>query len=285
MTLCIAWKHGIDISFISDSRLSFPDGTYIDTAIKIFSLPVKIYTPVDHNTDTKELAYEGKIGLCCAGNLINAYAFKESISEILQQLQYVPGYTDTSLEGLCQFIANFFEHIYRTSCEKLYEKGLGEFLICGWCPNLKKPRIFRLLPDTSTSPIGSILQEVLLNTPHICIGSGGSVAEQIILTNPHVSMFDVLRQVIHDENIPRVGGNIQYGIIRGRDFVIEGVCDFSVDTEGRVMRSFVMRGPLMHDDRYFSDVGSFHISYDFIDPFHDDIADLMQQRKSQGKST
>ena len=92
MTLCIASKSGDIISLVSDSRITFGNQGKIDFGIKTFSVPVKIYSPRDSKTNKIDLVYDYNIGMCVARSTVNAYIVKESIYEILQHLQYIPGY-------------------------------------------------------------------------------------------------------------------------------------------------------------------------------------------------
>src|SRR5665213_1468223 len=109
MTLCIATKDGDYASLASDSRITF-DQSYFDYCIKVFSIPIKI-NPVQYYSSTEEKVLEYDIGMCIAGNFINAYVVKESINEILQRLQYIPGRTDISLARIAELIRRIYHKI------------------------------------------------------------------------------------------------------------------------------------------------------------------------------
>jgi len=63
MTLCIARKKG-NVSFVSDSRMSF-SGTEskLDYAIKVFKIPVKIFSPTDSTTQQRKILYNYTLGM------------------------------------------------------------------------------------------------------------------------------------------------------------------------------------------------------------------------------
>ena len=45
MTLCIVWRDGSNIKFVSDSRLSFGSSGTSDFGIKVVRIPFHIYGP------------------------------------------------------------------------------------------------------------------------------------------------------------------------------------------------------------------------------------------------
>ena len=71
MTIIIAQKIDNSISLSSDSRLSFRTGDnvfqHFDSCPKIFSIPLKIYEPIDSLTRNENLVYDNKIGLAVGG--------------------------------------------------------------------------------------------------------------------------------------------------------------------------------------------------------------------------
>ena len=72
MTLVIAKKFGNKLSLASDSRLSFGTSGSVDFGIKIFSIPVHIYSPTLSETEVTNLDYNYKYGMAVVGNAVNA---------------------------------------------------------------------------------------------------------------------------------------------------------------------------------------------------------------------
>ena len=105
MTLCIVWRTEDNVHFCSDSRLTATANSYADVAIKVLPLAVNIYSPRNPDKE-RTLAHSGEIGMCFAGSAVNSLFLKESIAELLKELQYAPEYTDLSMDGLARFIFN-----------------------------------------------------------------------------------------------------------------------------------------------------------------------------------
>ncbi|MEI8356248.1 MAG: hypothetical protein WCG31_09200, partial [Deltaproteobacteria bacterium] len=91
MTLCIAEKRSGLVRFVSDSRISLNEN-YIDFGVKIFKLPVVIRSATCSETSRSELLYSHTLGICVIGSTLNSYLVKETVFEILQNLQYA-GFT------------------------------------------------------------------------------------------------------------------------------------------------------------------------------------------------
>jgi hypothetical protein len=76
MTLCVVWRDGTNITFASDSRLSFGSvGVTTDFGIKIVRIPFNIYGPNETNGE-KPLLFCGDLGLAFAGSAIGALMVK-----------------------------------------------------------------------------------------------------------------------------------------------------------------------------------------------------------------
>ncbi len=282
MTLCIAWKGGGTINFASDSRLTIKTSkvehgklktivNYSDVGIKVFSIPVKIYSAYSSESQQRTLDYDHTIGLCFAGYTTNAYVVKETIFEILQQLQYSP-YTNFSMAGICKMIAKFYSHTSQKLCEFLAKDGIAEFFIAGFCPMENKIRTFKFFLDTSTHPIQGRFLEILTTSDVEFLGSGFGRASNIHANAPKQSIFKVLKQVIDEDSTPDVGGNIQYGSFHeNHNFEISGVEDYTLDKNGFLKPKLLLRGTQLYENDIISDYDDFVISYSFIRPFQSEI--------------
>ncbi len=69
MTLVIAQKFNNLISLSSDSRISFSVTQRIDYGIKVFSIPVKIHSPISHESNHSTLDYNHYLGLAVIGSV------------------------------------------------------------------------------------------------------------------------------------------------------------------------------------------------------------------------
>mgnify|MGYP003493697948 FL=1 len=199
MTLVIAHRLNNHISLSSDSRLTFGTAGHIDYGIKIFSIPVKIYSPTSFETDITNLEYNYKLGLAIVGSAICAYTVKESVSEILQNLQYIPNYMDISLKAIAKLVFKVFRQTTLDLGDIIQKNGICELILTGYCPVQSKIRIFKFTCDTSTYPIKPEYNETLKDNGMTFWGSGQTEANLIYSTDTNLSPLHIIRQVIKDK--------------------------------------------------------------------------------------
>lgn len=226
MTLCVAWKHNNIVHLASDSRLRVGKHSYADVAIKVVSLPYRIYSP-GGQSDMPKLAFQGEIGMCFAGSFISSIFVKESVADILKSLQYAPGYTDVSMESLAQFIFTAYRVISTKVCaSELGSKGRADLVISGYCHEKRLIRTFLLNTNNENQ---HSCNEILVaqNDDHVFIGNGIKRAESALPTNPKdINFLEALKTVINDSEEEFVGGAIQYGRFNEGNFQIYSIVDY-----------------------------------------------------------
>lgn len=281
MTLCLAWKSGNNIHLASDSRLTMSDdgANYIDIGIKVFSIPVKIYSPINADTKNQTLDYDFKLGLCFAGSSTNSYIIKEAIYEVLQRLQYTQ-YTDFSMEGIAKMVSKFHEHTSRKVCEVLRERGLAEFFLTGYCPKDEIIKAFKFTLDTTQFPLKSDFGRILVDEDWIeCLGSGTDEAHKFINKINNISPIKLLRNIIKSGRIQSVGGSIQYGDFdNDNNFTIKGIDDYDIENDSIIKRKLILRGTQLYENDINLDYNDFHISYTFIQPFEHEINEWFREK-------
>lgn len=208
----------------SDSRLTIANNSYADVGIKVLPLAYRIWEPSHGNTAfDRKVAFEGELGLCFAGSAVNSLMIKESVATLLLELQYAPGYTDVSLEGICKFIFTAYKAISHQICEtSVGRNGSADFIICGKCQISNKLRAFRFSTDKSNK---HSLTEALLDADHEFLGSGAAHINKNEKPPHHLYYFNVLREIILNESVPTVGGNIQYGVLYENGFKTYGIVE------------------------------------------------------------
>lgn len=283
MTLCLAWKNGDRIRFASDSRISFDDDQYSDVGIKVMEVSVKIDNPIPYETGIVTTAYNYKLGMCFAGSTTNAYLIKETINDVLQRLQFTPFCEDFSLRGICRVIEKFV-----ASTSGALRDGLGmdpniEFLIGGFCPENQRVMVYKFELIDCHDHYEIMVDEVLDDEDdYISLGSGTTRAEEIILERGIASentLFKVLREVCQDEDIPDVGGLLQYGHFENDgNFKVFGVADYRIKEDDLLEYIYVYRGTLLYREEFEIDERNLHIAQKFIMPFEDEIKEYWKQQ-------
>lgn len=222
MTLCIVWRDGQSIKFCSDSRLSFGEATTSDFGIKIVRMPFRIFGPNDENGE-RELIVAGDLGLCFAGSAIGALMTKDALFELVSNLQAVPNYHDTGMDGIADFVKRGFEVISKEVSQALFERGKTKIVFAGYCDKQKCHRAFAMERDANNQ---FQFDEILKQSPdHIFVGSGSTAAELCQSATPMTDReaVRILQAVIDDPAVDGVGGNIQYGRFNGKRFQPYGV--------------------------------------------------------------
>jgi len=267
VTLCMAWRRDGTVHFASDSRLTVATNSYADVGIKVLSLPFTVLQPAQSGSNQPQaIAFSGQLGMCFAGSAVSSLTLKESVVEILRSLQHAPGYTDTSMAGLANFVFTAYKMVSRTVCQTaLGANGRASILIGGMCQELGYVRVFHLSTDSSN--IHSI-KEVLTDKEHEFIGSGKDAAENDLPQTPaDGDYFNVLKSVIDDATIPNVGGQVQYGCFKDSQFVVYGLIELgdARNQEKRVVHYW--RGGLdLNSAEFMAGHSSFVPGFPYIDP-------------------
>ncbi len=233
MTLCVLWKKENDVHFASDSRLMVGSCSTADIAIKVLSAPYVIHAPLEEGKANKKAVYTGDVGICFAGSAVNSLFIKETVSELLKNLQFVPGHTELTIKNLALLVFKVYKKISKELCKTaLGEKGISEFFLTGSLPNDDNAQTYRFSTDKKTNIHNH--EEILLNDEDIVFsGSGKSKAEELYKQKSPYSKnaMTILNEVILDDEVPSVGGNIQYGKLSNGTFKTYGVTEIVSYTE------------------------------------------------------
>lgn len=276
MTLVIAHKFKNRISFSSDSRISFGNQGHIDFGIKLFSIPVKIYSPTSSKTEITTLDYDYKFGLAVIGSAMNAYTVKESIYEILQHLQYVPGYTDLSMDGISKLVFKVFEKTTKDLAAILREQGICQLILGGYCPIRNKVRVFKFSVEITPEEITPTLNEILQNDGIGFFGSGKTQAETIYQANNKLGPLHIIREVISGGLVDTVGGGLQYGEFVINNFKVYGIVDYELYDDGSFKEYlYTLRGLNLYKDEFERGDDGLHIAYTFKQPFEREIQQVL----------
>lgn len=226
MTLCIGWRERGMVHFASDSRLTVAANSYADVAIKILSVPCTILEPMDANQPgPRAAAWTGELGLCFAGSVVNSLTLKESLVEIIRTLQYAPGYTDITLEGLARYIFTIYQQISQELCAtSIGERGRATLLLGGQDTQSKEVRVFRFSTDRHN--VSSMAEVLKREGEYVLLGSGEPAARRLLAADlGSARLMSVLKAVIDDREERTVGGHMQYGRFEGSKFTVFGVAE------------------------------------------------------------
>lgn len=232
MTLGLAWRSEGRIHLASDSRISFSENQYSDIGIKVFSLPILVVgTELDEDDNLRQL-FQSRYGFCYAGSLVNASTLKELLEELLQGVQFVGAPEKLSFEVICNTVAGYCSHISTELCRYLFEKGGYEFFFAGFCPqkNRLQAAQFSLMHQNgqATAKYNLILET---DNRYIAIGSGAAAANEAIHKVNMRDMLLTLNEIIDNQQVKSVGGDIQYGTFdKNGHFSVSGIVRISIES-------------------------------------------------------
>ena len=258
MTLCITWRAQGAIHLASDSRVTI--GTKAaDVAIKVLAAPYRIFSAFDVNGN-RSLITSGDIGLCVAGHATGALSLKESITDVLADIQAMPGYSQVSMDGISDLVFQAYTVISKPLIAVLGAKGIATVIVAGHCHGQGKLRAFKLATNASTAAPSRT--EVLLNDgDHELLGSGRTAALAALPASPtNIQYIETLKAVIDNPKVPGVGGNIQYGTFKGKHFQTYGCAELGSNVH-------YWRGALDLNDPVFTASNGLVLCYPLIDPF------------------
>lgn len=278
MTLVIAQRIGRQITLSSDSRISFNNWNFIDYGIKIFPVPLKINSPIASETGSYDTAYEHQIGLAIIGSTTNAYTVKESIYEILQHLQYIPGKTNVSMDNIANLMLKVYSKVAKDMSAINRELGLCELILTGFCPLTMSIRTFLFSTAITASSIQPGFEEILTTDGMLFFGSGKKIGEKTFSEDSSLIPLQILRKIIHNNLEKTVGGGMQFGDFDNNlNFRICGVRDYTLHSDGSFKEYInTLRGLSIYKDEFERDADGFHISYTFVTPFQNEINEMFK---------
>lgn len=237
MTLCVTWRLGRNVYLATDSLLGTSVGHAFNIAPKLFVVPTKILGVIDEQTKEAQGSYRHSLGLAYTTEDVTSTAvFKEIFAGLCMSAQYIG---DPQLMPFTQF-TELAEKVYRLVMDKARcGSGLAdlpEMYLAGWCGESNRARVFKIfpLPDGSTNPK---VIECLTNAgpfAYDCIGAGATAMARRIEALCQEKQSDMagalhrgillqFRSLIESNEVPCVGGTIQFGQFVREDFVVQGL--------------------------------------------------------------
>ncbi|MBK7966671.1 MAG: hypothetical protein IPK10_16285 [Bacteroidetes bacterium] len=233
MTLVIAHKLNDRITFSSDSRLSFDGHGAFDKGIKIFKVPFKLRGPAKSKEDFNKYEFEYDYGLAIIGSSVNAYTVKESIAELLPNLQYMSYISDASFFSLADLILKVYRDVSMALSSTQRERGLSEILLGGFCIKKGRIRLVRFFPIIKPDTIEYTYDEILPEDGISFFGSAKALGEQIYQADKTLKPLQIIERAIASGEDNSIGGNPQCGGFYGENFKISGVLKKKLNYDGQ----------------------------------------------------
>lgn len=271
MSLCVAWRWQEKVCLATDSCITIDADQPRLGGIKVLQVPVRVISPIEKDTGRFDTLFQSVYGLGFSGRFLTAYLVKESISELLLNLQFVGAIGDLKFQKICEVV----HACYARVLDELNGEQFGhdtDFFLVGCCPSSGKSLAAKFYRNSDGKLKWS---EILSQRPfsYDAVGAGDDAFRVLFdearktVTSVHFAAFDALDKVLTSGVVPSVGGAVQYGDIEaGREFRLFGVVDFSkFGNELRVQQLF--RGLNLKELYEGKDFLDLHVHYDFIDPF------------------
>jgi hypothetical protein len=241
MTLCIVWRDGSNIKFVSDSRLSFGRAGSSDFGIKVARIPFNIYGS-DGPGSVTPLLFSGELGMTFAGSAVGALMVKEALAEVIFSLQVFP-FDDFGMDAISDYMFRAYRVISRDLCATILEQGRTCIVFAGFCATHQKLRAFRM--ETDAKNLTHKFEVLTQDGDMEILGSGENTARSLMPKEARErDVIDVLQCVIDDSSVPDVGGNIQYGSFVGSKFQPAGIAKLGAQNELGDREAHYWRGSL-----------------------------------------
>jgi hypothetical protein len=234
MTLCAVWFDAGIPYLASDSRIllgSHATANFLDISVKITTIPVTVLEPSSQGYENGKALFEFTLGLAAAGTVATTAAVKESLRALLRSLWVVPGVGEISMAEIAALTAAVLTPLaHRTRDES--KATATTLALVGYCAEQNRGRAFVVRSD----PLGyedAIVQEIDPDEGPYFFGEGDKSAKEILEFNGTLTAPEVIRAVVDKGEDKSVGGRVQLGRLKEKDFQVQLVYDVVVDHESR----------------------------------------------------
>lgn len=299
MTLCLAWKQGKNIFFASDSRLSKPppilpnSSPVTNDANKVFKIRAEFYNslPERFSGIPAKATRQATYGLCFAGSYLNGSILADTLDDFLSNL-LVNQNSDISIDNISQIAFAIYKQVSRQFIKLNGNDIKCEVLFGGYCLNKGAFKLYKFSPKEAPKyeDISEYLkEEINLDAQTILLGDkiAKQKAEELLnKINADYTHYHLLREIIKDENIPTVGGNIQIGYFDIDKFTTHGIVEHSSfeDDNGnlQIKDIYKLRGLVLdfQDKELLS--GKLQIHKPFFSPFSKEKDELIRRQGQNG---
>lgn len=174
-------------------------------------------------------------------------------------------------------IGKLFEVVSREVCSALQKDGIGQLIVAGQNPADNSVEALAISLDLSDYPIKATVTKLFSTGIVECFGSGKDAAMKLF-SSGESSPLRVLKAVVLDDNVPTVGGPIQYGFVGEEDFHVCGARDYFPNHERKEIHiGFYAAGIEIYTEHLSGDFKAFHIQRTMKLPFEHEIAELLRQ--------
>ena len=274
MTLVALWRDSTGVLHAaSDSRVSFGlTAPPADIGVKLGALDVAIFGTTPQDGEASHLL-DYSIGIATVGSVVTTHLALAALRQSLRNLQTIEPADQIAMEELAQAACNALGTVATATCNALFENGIGEILLLGYCFKAGQGRAFLIqCPSPATAPPSCT--EVCLSAQSVRFyGSGAATAQSLAPTGMiegSAEPLRILREIIDDAKTGGVGGAIQYGRLDPHRFEILAVRNFAVDHAHKTLHIYYSLGGLpMEISLIEGEEAVLFRKVKIIDPFRD----------------
>jgi hypothetical protein len=271
MSLCVAWRYESMFCLASDSCITIGADQRM-CGIKVLQIPVRIISAIDSATKKSSTIYQSVFGLIFAGPFLSGYLVKETISELLFNLQYVGLIEALKFEKICETVFVAYQRIINDLNGEHYGHDV-DIIMIGACPLFKTNKAAMFFRDCDDGKLKwkPILEEAPFS--HHAIGSGENryykvfSEQESILQMAHFAVLNSVQQIAESREIKSVGGGLQYGANKANgEFQLFGVFDY-IKCGKQIQSVELFRGMDLKKLYKAEGINDLFLHYDFASPF------------------
>lgn len=279
MTIVVSWisreREFPTLWVVADSRLSVTKETgvspLLDCGSKLFSIRITCVGPNIKGYLLEDIYFSTTMGMAFAGSsliALNLYAF---ISYTLGSMASVDNIIP-SMEEIAQHVNAVFKSLLKSFIDTNHQSTPCEVSIFGYCPLMKKHRLFHIKHEAKDREVHFNEFELLdHNSIHIMGHYKDEIRKKILtkrskLMGPKYwrSPKTTIEQIIAEQIYLTIGGMLQLGISYPAGFRLTPIYHRKQKMEEKASSSLFYQGIDLYDNSKLKNVGGCFINTDSI---------------------
>jgi hypothetical protein len=212
MTLVVIHQQANRICCYADSRLTQNETPLIESAAKIFIVPITVSQDIDHKVAP---VFHHSLGFAFAGSAIlatNTHAIASTLTQLLFAKDAGRG---PSVEDVARIYAAVGDHVTRDLNARLHQKDWAYFcaLLFGYCSKDQSLKVYVVEPEIG-SQFRMASKLIPLPVGEICaIGSGATPFNEYVSAQAKTrrSLHSLFVEFVRESGVSSVGGHMQFG--------------------------------------------------------------------------
>jgi hypothetical protein len=208
---------------LSDSRLTTADNPLLESAPKLFTLPLVVHIPPNKTKDPFRRVLNTTVGFAYSGSSLSAMSTYSFAATACQTLVLKDGQQIPTIKDVADLVAKIAKHYVGEIWGRFYPepKGKAEFFIFGHCRASRRPRAFSIKPVLQPQ-LDMEVNELPAGPPTNIFFLGDQAVRKAFFDRLDVEakfppahrreFWEMLEQLIDTDEFPQIGGAVQHAV-------------------------------------------------------------------------